>query len=147
MTKKNAPASVKARLLNLSRRTGEDFQFLLTRYAIERLLYRLSNSEHENAFILKGAMRFALWTGQMHRPTRDLDLLGSGNPSGERLAAIFSSVCRVESPDDGLTFDPGSVPVEAIREDQEYGGQRWGIPSRSGRRGYRSRWMSDSATP
>lgn len=124
MTKKNASASVKQRLLNLSRKTGEDFQLLLTRYAIERLLHRLSVSNHRDVFILKGAMLFALWTGQMHRPTRDLDLLGFGEPGGEGLKRMFAEVCRVESPGDGLVFDAESVTMETIREDQEYGGQR-----------------------
>jgi len=124
MTKKNVPASVKARLLNLSRQTGEDFQQLLTRYAVERLLLRLSVSEHRADFVLKGAMLFALWTGQMHRPTRDLDLLGFGDPAGERLREIFKQLCVVGVDDDGLQFDEGSVAVEPIREDQEYGGQR-----------------------
>lgn len=124
MTKKNVAASVRQRLLNLSRATREDFQLTLTRYAVERLLYRLSNSEHRDTFVLKGAMLFALWTGSMHRPTRDLDLLGFGDPDAERLRAIFSSLCSLDVTDDGLSFDAGSITVEAIREDQEYAGQR-----------------------
>src|SRR5262245_52335638 len=86
---KNVAASVRQRLLNLSRQTGEDFQQLLTRYASERLLYRLSTSEHAERFVLKGAMLFAVWTGQMHRPTRDLDLLGHGESSAEALGEVF----------------------------------------------------------
>jgi len=124
MTKKNVSASVKARLLNMSRETGEDFQQLLTRYAVERLLHRLSVSEHRASFVLKGAMLFALWTGQLHRPTRDLDLLGFGDPEGERLRRIFEQLCVAQVEDDGLRFDERSVTVETIREDQEYGGQR-----------------------
>jgi len=132
MTKKNVPASVKARLLNLSRETGEDFQQLLTRYAVERLLQRLSVSEYRADFVLKGAMLFALWTGQLHRPTRDLDLLGFGDPEGERLREIFARLCAVDVEDDGLRFDEGSVTVEPIREEQEYGGQRVRLIARLG---------------
>lgn len=124
MTQKNVSASVKQRLLNLSRKTGEDFQLLFTRYAVERLLLRLSVSGHREGFVLKGAMLFALWTGEMHRPTRDLDLLGFGDPSGEHLKAVFAELCGVAVADDGLEFDAASVCVEPIREDQEYGGQR-----------------------
>jgi hypothetical protein len=69
-------------------------------------------------------MLFALWTGEMHRPTRDLDLLGFGDASQERLREVFHTLCAVEAADDGLLFNAGSVTVEAIREDQEYGGQR-----------------------
>lgn len=122
--KKNAAASVKQRLLNVGKRTKEDFQLLLTRYAIERTLYRLGASEHANSFVLKGAMLFALWTGEMHRPTRDVDLLGFGENSDERLAAVFKALCAVAIEDDGLAFDADSVAVQPIREEDEYGGRR-----------------------
>jgi predicted nucleotidyltransferase component of viral defense system len=124
MTKKNAAASVRQRLLNLSRKTGEDFHLLLTRYAVERLLFRLSHSEHNESFVLKGAMLFALWTGEMHRPTRDLDLLGFGDPGEEQLRNVFRALCNVPGADDGVAFREDSVSVAPIREDQEYGGQR-----------------------
>lgn len=79
MTKqpKNIGASVRDRLLKLARERGEDFQLLLTRYANERLLYRLASSEHGARFVLKGAALFTLWSGQPHRATRDIDLLGN----------------------------------------------------------------------
>ena len=70
-------ASVRARLLALARDQGEDFQGLLTRYANERLLFRLSASGHAQQFVLKGAALFVLWTGKPHRATRDLDPLAS----------------------------------------------------------------------
>ena len=124
MSKKNVAHSVRERLLNLSRQTGEDFQLLLTRYAVERFLFRLARSKHADAFILKGAMLFALWTGEMHRPTRDVDLLGFGDSGEERLREAFLDVCAVDGGPDGLAFDPASVVIEAIREDQEYDGQR-----------------------
>lgn len=124
MSGKNVAHSVRTRLLDRSRKSGEDYQLLLNRYAIERLLYRLARSDHGKAFVLKGAMLFALWTGEMHRPTRDLDLLGFGDPSQERLRDVFRSLCAVPVDDDGLIFDADSVTIEPIREDQEYGGQR-----------------------
>ncbi len=124
MSGRNVAASVRQRLLNLSRKTGEDFQLLLTRYAVERLLYRLAESEYAARFVLKGAMLFALWTGEMHRPTRDLDLLGFGDSSEAELTKVFRRLCLPTVADDGLTFSAETVNVEPIREDQEYGGQR-----------------------
>ena len=121
---KDVAASVRQRLLNLSRKTGEDFQLVLTRYAVERLLYRLGESEHKKRFVLKGAMLFALWTGEMHRPTRDVDLLGFGEDNADALAGVFRSLCEARVPDDGLVFAAETVTVEPIREDQEYGGER-----------------------
>ena len=72
-------ASVRQRLLNRSRTEAEDFQVLLTRYVLERFLYRLGQSEHRERFVVKGAMLFVLWEGNLHRMTRDLDLLGFGS--------------------------------------------------------------------
>ena len=86
----NIAASVRQRLLNLSRERGEDFNLILTRYAVERLLYRLGISQYANQFVLKGAMLFMIWTGHSYRPTRDLDLPGFGDSSAEWLAGTFS---------------------------------------------------------
>jgi hypothetical protein len=97
---------------------------VLRRYAVERLLDRLTRSEQAFGFVLKGAMLFWLWTGELHRPTRDLDLLGFGECNPERLSQVFRSLCSLEGPDDGLVFSADTVTVEPIREEQEYGGQR-----------------------
>ncbi|RMH31497.1 MAG: nucleotidyl transferase AbiEii/AbiGii toxin family protein, partial [Planctomycetota bacterium] len=88
-------ASVKQRLLNYSRDRGEVFNLVLVRFAVERLLYRLTRSPHADAFVLKGAMLFAAWTGKPHRPTQDVDLLGFGEPSTERLASVFREIAVV----------------------------------------------------
>ena len=86
---KNVGASVRARLLQRSRDQRTDFQILLTRYALERLLYRLSRSEHRNRFVLKGAILFVTWVEGPFRPTRDLDLLGYGDNSPEAIGDTF----------------------------------------------------------
>lgn len=109
---------------NLARKQHEDFQLVLTRYAIERLLYRLTRTGYAAEFVLKGAMLFRLWADQPHRPTRDLDLLGRGDPSVDRLAAVFRAVCGAAVEDDGLLFDPATVTAGKIKEDQEYEGVR-----------------------
>jgi len=120
----NIPASVRQRLLNLSRERGEDFNLILTRYAVERLLYRLSVSPYANQFVLKGAMLLNIWTGYSYRPTRDLDLLGFGDSSAEWLASVFREICQIQVEPDGMGFDPESVRIEEIQQDQEYQGQR-----------------------
>lgn len=120
----NLQASIRQRLLNLSRDRGEDFNLTLTRYGIERLLYRLSQSEHADHFVLKGALLLSLWTGRLQRPTRDIDLLSYGDSSQEALTQLFRDVCVVDVQADGLTFHADLVRVTEIREDQEYGGQR-----------------------
>jgi predicted nucleotidyltransferase component of viral defense system len=126
MTKapKDIAASVRARLLQLAKTRGEDFQLLLTRYANERLLYRLSKSRHASGFVLKGAALFMLWTEKPHRATRDVDLLGFGDPSPDRIRGVLRDVIETKVDDDGLVFDASSLESGAIREEQEYGGIR-----------------------
>jgi predicted nucleotidyltransferase component of viral defense system len=102
----------------------------LTRYALERVMYRLSRSTHRDQFILKGAMLFSLWGGEPHRPTRDLDLLGRGTIDIPRLEQVFREVIGVEVEDDGLEFLPETVRGERIREDEEYEGVRVHLEAR-----------------
>ncbi|HZH02247.1 MAG TPA: nucleotidyl transferase AbiEii/AbiGii toxin family protein, partial [Myxococcaceae bacterium] len=115
---------VRTRLLRLARQRGEDFQLVLLRYANERLLYRLSISRHASQFILKGATLFTLWTGEPHRATRDIDLLGFGDQDEARLREVFSEVLSLKSENEGVHFDLGSLSVGTIREDRVYGGVR-----------------------
>ena len=128
----NVAASVRARLLKFAKSEGEDFNYVLIRYALERFLVRLSRSTHRDAFILKGAMLFRAWTPETHRPTRDLDLLGRGSPEPSRLARLFEEICDVEVDDDGLVFDAKTVKAERIKEDAEYEGVRISLRARLG---------------
>jgi hypothetical protein len=56
---KNLAASVKQRLINYAQSNSLDFNTLLSRFAMERLLYRLSKSSYDRDFYLKGAMLYA----------------------------------------------------------------------------------------
>jgi len=120
----NLTASIRQRLLNLAHERKEEFQLILVRYAAERLLYRLSKSPHADQFVLKGALLFQLWTGQPHRATLDLDLLGQGDDDVARFEGIFREVGATAVEDDGLLFLPDQVHGEEIREDQRYAGVR-----------------------
>lgn len=121
---KNVAASVRDRLLKISRDTGQEYQTLLIRYGIERLLYRLSISEHRQRFVLKGAQLFTVWHPVPHRITRDLDLLGFGGCEAADLVAVFRDLCTAVRDDDGLFFDAASVVGELIRAEELYSGVR-----------------------
>lgn len=116
--------SVQARLVRHAKEAGLDPNMVLTRYGVERFLYRLSRSRHAERFVLKGALLLLVWLGETLRPTRDADLLGFGELSDDALRAIFREVCGVEVEPDAMTFDAGSVAVAAIREENAYGGRR-----------------------
>jgi hypothetical protein len=120
----NIAASVRQRLLDLSRERGEDFQLILTWYAAERFLYRLALSKYSKQFFLKGAMLLNVWMDRSHRPTRDLDFAGYVDASPEKLINLFQEICQVEVEEDGLQYDTESIQVNEIRENQEYQGQR-----------------------
>jgi predicted nucleotidyltransferase component of viral defense system len=120
---RNVGASVRQRLLNLAHARGQPMELLLTRYALERLLYRLSVSPHRERFVLKGAMLLATWFDEPHRATRDVDLLGFGDAAEHALVDTFREIMAVEV-DDGVSFDLKGLRIEAIREELEYGGSR-----------------------
>lgn len=121
---RNLAGSVKARLANLARDQQEEFQELLSRYGRERLLYRLSVSKYRDRFILKGALLFAYWMGVLHRPTRDMDLLGYGKADIASVEAVFRELCALNIEPDGLIFDPRSVQGERIKDEEDYEGVR-----------------------
>ena len=106
---------------------------MLTRYAIERLLFRLSQTEAAERYVLKGAMLFVTWPEHAFRPTGDLDLLGQGDPDPAALAELFTRICQVEVPDDGIVFDPATLKVEPIREADKYQGARLSLKGRLAR--------------
>ena len=108
MTRKtpvNIAASVRARLLKVSKERREDFTLTLMNYAAERFLYRLSRSRYRDQFILKGAMLFAVRIGEQYRPTKDLDLLGMGEATEAAIDAAVREIAATKVDDDGLVFD------------------------------------------
>ena len=121
---RNVAASVRQRLLNLARHRGEDFQRVLTLYGLERLLYRLSVSTHREEFVLKGALLYSVWEDSPHRRTRDLDLLGRGDPAIAKLEETVRELCNIAMPEDGIVFHAGTVLAREIRENAVYGGIR-----------------------
>jgi predicted nucleotidyltransferase component of viral defense system len=119
----NLAASVRARLLNVAKAQESDFNQVLVRFALERILYRLTQSKYADRFLLKGALLFTLWYDMPHRATRDADLLGFGASDLESVAQVFREIAAI-AVDDGIVFDPASVAVEEIRKEAGYGGVR-----------------------
>ncbi|MBU0741473.1 nucleotidyl transferase AbiEii/AbiGii toxin family protein [bacterium] len=122
--RKRLQASVRQRLLDIAQRDSVDFQLILTRYGLERFLYRLGRSSHKATFLLKDAFLFHAWQHDVGRPTRDLDLLGPGAPDIDRLETVVADIVGTEVDDDGLDFLPDTIRGEAIREASLYDGIR-----------------------
>lgn len=120
---RNLAASVRARLKQQADAAKEDFNLTLTRYGLERLLYRLSISPYADNYLLKGALLFSLWYDHPHRPTRDADLLGFGPDDVGTAVAAFQNICGI-AVEEGIVFDPESVKGIEIRKEAGYGGVR-----------------------
>ncbi|MFC5769248.1 nucleotidyl transferase AbiEii/AbiGii toxin family protein [Thauera sinica] len=121
---KNMGVSVRDRLAQRARERRENTQRLMTRYVIERVLYRLSVSPHRDRFVLKGAMLFSLWADVPYRATSDLDLLGFGENAPDAIAAVFSEILAIPLEDDGIVFRPETLRAAAARAEDEYAGVR-----------------------
>lgn len=117
--------SVAQRLLNFSKSNNEEYNFILARYGVERLLYRLSQSPIGRRFVLKGATLFLVWFGHTFRTTRDVDLLGVGASDLESILQLFRELCTADTVNvDGLVFRSETVRASRIKEDQDYEGVR-----------------------
>ena len=121
---KNIGISVRDQLTRQARERRENAQLLMTRYAMERVLYRLSISPHRERFVLKGAMLFSLWALAPYRATGDLDLLGFGENAPEALVATFADILAQPVEDDGVVFRPETLRAAATRAEDEHAGVR-----------------------
>ncbi len=121
---KNVAASVRQRLLNVAKASGRPFQEILQYFAMERFLYRITQSSHADIFVLKGALLLTVWRASSIHPTKDIDLLGHTSKRVDDLTSAFRDVCRQVVEPDGLDFDPDSVTGLVIKEDADYEGVR-----------------------
>lgn len=132
-TPRNLSASISAKLLQHARKSGEDFQYVLMRYGLERLMARMCRSGYADDFVVKGALLFLVWTGEQYRPTKDLDLMAARVQTTEQLQTLFMKFCSEPVEEDGLVFLALSVEVEEIREEDVYGGMRVTLEARLGK--------------
>lgn len=119
----NIPASVRARLLNEARASGDSYDQVLQYFAIERFLYRLSQTEWSERFIVKGATMLRAWGTSLGRPTRDIDFLGRVDNSPEAVLKVVRGCLAVQYPDDGIVFDR-EVETAVINTERDYPGIR-----------------------
>ncbi|MDD4092559.1 MAG: nucleotidyl transferase AbiEii/AbiGii toxin family protein [Smithellaceae bacterium] len=120
---KNIASSVKNRLLAAAREGRKPFQSLLTHYALERFLFRLSRSPLKEKFILKGGLLLAGMGLSMARTTRDIDFLGLFPGNSDAVGASIRDIGNVHL-DDGLVYKFDNLSIEAMSDDQEYPGIR-----------------------
>jgi predicted nucleotidyltransferase component of viral defense system len=121
--RRSSAASIRQRLLDIARAEGRVHEVVLVRYALERLLYRLSRSAHRDRFALKGGMLVTRWIEGGNRETRDADFLGFGESAIDKLRATFAEI-MAKPADDALEFDVVALRADQIREGMDYEGVR-----------------------
>jgi predicted nucleotidyltransferase component of viral defense system len=130
---KDYVASVQERLRQLAVKTGFKHQLLLTRYFQERFIFRVSSSEYEDHFCLKGGTLLYALDGEKSRPTMDIDLLGLQiQNSHEHFKKIFTEICQIRYEQDGLRFLEDTLATSEIGKDRRYAGIRIGFEGRLG---------------
>lgn len=126
---KDIAASVRARLLNIAKGAGRNFDALLLQYFQERFLYRLSISPYKKQFILKGALVFLTDSISRVRPTKDIDLAGRFNTTN--LKKIVCDIVAIPC-EDGVQFNIDQMAIEDIAVENEYQGFRVKVPVQLG---------------
>ncbi|MCD4664332.1 MAG: nucleotidyl transferase AbiEii/AbiGii toxin family protein [Bacteroidales bacterium] len=121
---KNIGASLRAKLLNLAKQQGLDFNRMLLLYIQERFLYRLSKSIYKDRFILKGGILFYGAHKEQARSTKDIDLLARNIPNKHELFKKYFKAILSINADDGVTFFCDTITMESISEAAEYVGLR-----------------------
>ncbi len=116
--------SIRQRLLNQAKLSGQDFQLILNQFFRERFLFRLGSGEYKERYLLKGAALLGLWEKNPYRSTMDLDLLRASGGAMDAMPDEFRRICSEDVEDDGVTFDGSSLVFEPIRADQEFMGMR-----------------------
>ena len=124
LIKRDISASIRQRLLDLSKRENRPFGEVLQYYAMERFLFRLSKSRYADRFILKGALLLAVWRSEVSRSTMDIDLLGRIENSEEIITAAIRDILDQNVFDDGIVYNPNTIRTEPISEDAMYQGIR-----------------------
>jgi hypothetical protein len=123
--KQGSPTSIRAVLLNLSKKENLSFQQVVTRYLHERLLYRVSLSEYKSSFVLKGGALMYAIEGLHTRPTLDIDLLARNiDNDKENVKNIFKQICEINYRNDCVHFDSDSITVSDIAKEKKYSGVR-----------------------
>lgn len=127
---KNQSVAIKSKLLNISRETGRDYNQILTRYFQERLLYRLSVSRFSSSFVLKGGALLYAYDRHSARPTLDIDLLGHDISRDKQfLTAVFTEICRIDYPQDGVHYMTDSIIAKEIMTGKHYNGVNVSVKS------------------
>lgn len=100
----------------------------LQRFMFERILERISVSKYQDNFILKGGLLLAAMFGVENRTTKDMDTTITGiDISKDKMVSVLNEILSIDL-NDRVKFD--IVSITDIREEDEYGGNKYHITGR-----------------
>ena len=107
----------------LAKESGLTQLELYQRFMFERILERISLSEYNENFILKGGLLLSAMLEINSRSTRDMDISIKGiDVSEEKMLQVLNEILSLDI-GDGVKFE--MVNVTDIRADDEYGGNKY----------------------
>ena len=119
---------IKLKVQELEDKYNLNYYESLQRFMFERILERISVSEYQDNFILKGGLLLAAMFGVENRTTKDMDTTITGiDISKDKMASVLNKILSINL-NDGVKFD--IVSISDIREEDEYGGNKYRITGR-----------------
>ncbi len=123
MVVSNRAKSVLDRLKNQSKQTNLSFQASLQLFAQEEFLRKLSLSDYNNKFILKGGMFIYTLTNYESRPTKDVDfILRNSSNKLDDIERTIKNICAVKTGNDFILIK--FMRISQIGKQKEYPGAR-----------------------
>lgn len=119
---------IKLKVQELEDKYNLNYYESLQRFMFERILERISVSEYQDNFILKGGLLLAAMFGVENRTTKDMDTTITGiDISKDKMVSVLNKILSIDL-NDGVKFD--IVSISDIREEDEYGGNKYHITGR-----------------
>ena len=116
---------IKLKVKELEKKYNLNYYESLQRFMFERILERISVSEYQDNFILKGGLLLAAMFGVENRTTKDMDTTIIGiDISKDKMVNVLNKILSIDL-NDGVKFD--IVNITDIREEDEYGGNKYHI--------------------
>lgn len=120
--------TIKEKAKEIEKQHNLNYYEVLQRFMFERILERISVSKYNDNFILKGGLLLTAMFGVDNRTTKDMDTTITGiDISKDKMIKVLNEILSIDLKD-RVKFDV--VDITDIREEDEYGGNKYHIVGR-----------------
>lgn len=120
--------TIKEKAKEIEKQHNLSYYEVLQRFMFERILERISVSKYNDNFILKGGLLLTAMFGVDNRTTKDMDTTIIGiDVSKNKMVKVLNEILSIDLKD-RVKFDV--VDITDIREEDEYGGNKYYIVGR-----------------